>query len=644
LPTFRLWTIATVAILLSFVLEWRALPEQMDGFRDTQTAISAFWMKQEGIRFLHYPTPIFGPPWQAPMEFPLHQVLTALASPLFSSKIDITSRVVSLVCFEISAVLVVLIAVRLYRSMSVAVVALLFYLFNPFHMFYALYGLIDHLALALTLGYFYCTWRWLEVPSRYYSYLSGLACGILAALVKVTTLTVVALPLALIVLIRAVERWRGTTASESSRLVRFARDEAWVGVGIAALAVVPFVAVWSWTVHADVVKAVSAHTWFLTSDRLHNFIYGTWEWKTDPAAWKDMITRIQAVLVPGVICLLPLAGFLLSWQHGRRAGALASAFVFSYIGGIFLFFSLYRHDYYFVSITPIVALLVGVAGAEVVRLLGRNRVMLTMVTIPFLVPLLAAWPKVSSDYEWAGQDIIRAMARAAQYATPPDEWIVADQRGWGWSSVVLFQAERKGFIVDDGSLSKGADRRLAITLADPRFTTVTALKDDLAFTREHWSHAELVFEWRGAHVYKVTNDANRLTTRAVPVVQETTSSTLLEWRVLEPLAAHCIYRFQVRHAATGAPVRFTLTAAPQGESGTHVVLDYPLFPDADGSAHFAYSPSDTSTAVVAVTPEAGVTAFQIRTMNIEAIGCETTSPLTMKLEGWVLSAARWGLV
>jgi hypothetical protein len=624
----RFWAIVVAGFLVSFILELRVLPENMDDFRDTQTAISAFWMKHEGISFLDYQTPIFGPPWRAPMEFPLHQVLTAVLSTLSGSRVHIASRIVSLISFEISAVFVVLIALRLYRSHAVALAALLFYLFVPYTMFYAIYGLMDHLALALTLGYLYFAWVWIELPSRRTAFAAGLLCGVLAAVVKVTTIAIVGGALPLIVLITLIDRWRQASTT-SLRLIHVMKNEAWTAVGIVALAIVPFLAVSLWTAHADAVKDVNVHTRFLTSGQLHNFIYGTWEWKTDPAAWQDLAKRFQYVLVPGAVAVLPVAGLFLSWRHGWRSGVLTTTLLLSCPVVIFTFFSLFRHDYYFISMTPIVAWLVGVAAAEIVGRLGRNPIVLATVALPFIIPLLPGWPKVSTDYDWAGRDpVIRALSDATRYATPPDEWVVSDQRERGWSPSLLFRAERKGFILDDGgSLLKynGADVAMKTMLANPRFTTVVGLRDVGDLAREHWKHADVVFDWRGAYAYKVSNDPHRMMKRLVPTEPEQRSTPGRQWRIVEPIRPECLYRVQVVYTAENLMTwRFNVIGTARAgieKSVPKLLLDYQLVPGVNTVVRFALSPPEPMNGLITLEPENGVGASSIQAMIVETIGC-----------------------
>ena len=52
------------------------------GFRQTQTAISSFWMAKEWS-FFSYQTPVLGYPWSIPFEFPLYQAIVAIGHKTF---------------------------------------------------------------------------------------------------------------------------------------------------------------------------------------------------------------------------------------------------------------------------------------------------------------------------------------------------------------------------------------------------------------------------------------------------------------------------------------------------------------------------------------------------------------------------------
>src|ERR1051326_4582462 len=73
---------------------WNPIVER-HGWRQTQTALTAFWIAR-GSPLLNYETPVFGPPWNFPLEFPLYQWSVALLSRSTSIPIDQCGRIISL--------------------------------------------------------------------------------------------------------------------------------------------------------------------------------------------------------------------------------------------------------------------------------------------------------------------------------------------------------------------------------------------------------------------------------------------------------------------------------------------------------------------------------------------------------------------
>jgi hypothetical protein len=53
------------------------LPLDLYSFRQTQTAITTYWLGINGFS-LNYETPVVGPPWSIPFEFPLYQYMVVL--------------------------------------------------------------------------------------------------------------------------------------------------------------------------------------------------------------------------------------------------------------------------------------------------------------------------------------------------------------------------------------------------------------------------------------------------------------------------------------------------------------------------------------------------------------------------------------
>lgn len=92
-----LWALGALSICFSLwavSVGWYHSIFDFHGFRQAQTAISANSILYGGP-ILHYETPVLGPPWSIPFEFPLYQVLVALLAKLLSSPLDQTGRFVS---------------------------------------------------------------------------------------------------------------------------------------------------------------------------------------------------------------------------------------------------------------------------------------------------------------------------------------------------------------------------------------------------------------------------------------------------------------------------------------------------------------------------------------------------------------------
>lgn len=70
------------------------VPLELYSFRQTQTALTAYWFVKNGFS-LAYETPVGGPPWSIPFEFPVYQYIVALASQITNNSLDATGRAVS---------------------------------------------------------------------------------------------------------------------------------------------------------------------------------------------------------------------------------------------------------------------------------------------------------------------------------------------------------------------------------------------------------------------------------------------------------------------------------------------------------------------------------------------------------------------
>lgn len=87
--------IATITIWIALYYSTQPLLEH-DAWRQTQNALTVYWMLEEGWR-IAYQTPVLGYPWAIPLEFPIYQSIVAIIVWLTNLPLDPTGRIVSFV-------------------------------------------------------------------------------------------------------------------------------------------------------------------------------------------------------------------------------------------------------------------------------------------------------------------------------------------------------------------------------------------------------------------------------------------------------------------------------------------------------------------------------------------------------------------
>lgn len=250
--------------LAQVAISWdRPLLDQ-HGFRQTQTALSVFWILKGGAWFA-YPTPILGAPWSIPFEFPLYQWMVAIvAGNLHILTIDQAGRLVSefffLMClwplwritshhergdglFRLSAALLLFSPLYAFWSRSFMIESTVF-----FFSFWFLAALIDFRCRPSVPGFIEMT-----------------ATAAVAACVKITTFFGFSIAGALVVV------WSLLSMNEKERrglscLLPFA--------AIALSVIVSLLFLWGWVHYSDGLKSRNLLARTLTSDALTAWNFG----------------------------------------------------------------------------------------------------------------------------------------------------------------------------------------------------------------------------------------------------------------------------------------------------------------------------------------------------------------------------------
>lgn len=162
------WVLGLVALmhLAGALVGWDS--ERLPGneFRQTHTAITAYFIQQDSDFSLRYPTPLLGKPWSVPYEFPLYQWTVVGFSNLTGYPLVQSGRLITLLCFYAMLPALAWLVRRFTGSGRATLLTLIFTLTCPLYVFYARAFLIDLMALAAAMWYARCLVPCLEAERR----------------------------------------------------------------------------------------------------------------------------------------------------------------------------------------------------------------------------------------------------------------------------------------------------------------------------------------------------------------------------------------------------------------------------------------------------------------------------------------------
>lgn len=318
-----------------FLSSWQP-PVDAHAFRQSQTGVSAFWLKS-GSRsgLLNYETPLFGHPWRVPFEFPLYQAATATLSDLSGKSIARCGRLLSSLFWLLTLVPFYLLCRDLGFGTRYFYIAAVFLLCSPLYLYFSRCILIESTAI-----FFGFVFLWFAVQGGATGHLRwwilAFAAGALCALVKITTFPSFGLAAAGCLFLL---NDRESDEQKQFGLIKSLMVLAILGLSIAATAI-------GWTHYCDTIKAANPLTACLTSSRLYGWNFGTWAQRVSGETWGNLFANR---LVPGL--------FGGSWTLGLFAAALPfcrgkAIWTIVFLGALFLlpmilFTNLhFVHDYY----------------------------------------------------------------------------------------------------------------------------------------------------------------------------------------------------------------------------------------------------------------------------------------------------------
>ncbi len=443
---------------------WRNNILEGHEFRQAQTAMTVEYLLRDGWS-LAYPLPLFGPPWSAPMEFPVFQTVAAGFARVSGLPVDPACRLTSLAFFYLALPALFMLLRDLPQPPHRRWLWLAAILVSPLYLFYSRAVMIESTALCLGAWFLLAYVRAVDRGHRGWL-AAALLLGTGAGLAKVTTYAV------FLVVAAAYTLWRMAAAGPTTA-TRWAAARALLVRGL--VATVPSVLVGTaWVRYSDAVKASNPLAAFLVSGELHEFTFGTLAQRLSPAYWWRIMGIAGESVLPPVLVAAAAASAVFA---GRSAGRVALLLAVGFVAGPLLFANLYFvHDYYFYATG---LFLLGLLALGWSRLLDQRA-----------IPAALTWLVIAACLGWEvrafthSYNLIQAparppppeLARVLAATTAPDDVILI--YGLEWNPVVPYFADRRVIMVAN-RYTQDHQRRNAVVgrLARGRITALVAYGD-----------------------------------------------------------------------------------------------------------------------------------------------------------------------
>lgn len=228
------------------------------GFRQTQTLISAQWMLKGGP-WIGYQLPVFGPPWECPIEFPLYQWCVILVHRLMHFPLTQSGRTVSLIAFALSLIPLRSILKRLEVSSASIWIILSIYTLSPIYLYYSRDPLIEVFTMSLGLAFLSAV-----IAERWC--IAGVF-GVLCALSKITTFIGFLFAAMLFLL------------PKISRSLKNQTLKTWIKPLVFSVGA-PLAAEFFWMRYTQSFRELNPLLDFLKGEKERAWMFGTWEQRT----------------------------------------------------------------------------------------------------------------------------------------------------------------------------------------------------------------------------------------------------------------------------------------------------------------------------------------------------------------------------
>lgn len=406
-------------------------------FRQTQTALSAYWMLRDGLQAA-YETPVLGAPWQIPFEFPIYQWLVVLLVRISALPLDAAGRLLSYLFLVACCGPAFQISRRMQLDAAAPWIFCCLLLSSPIYLYWGRTFMIE---TAATFFIFAAIPHALDVLAPRRNMRAAMICCIfasLAVLQKATTAGPVLLVLGAFWLMR----WWRERHIDRKRLPSILQAALAFGI--------PLLLGGLWTHYTDSIKLKNPAGAYLTSAALQGWNFGTLQQRLTLGTYEELV--VERVLAPNFgawLGFLLVAAALVGVKNKAAKVQIACCGLL-YLAPMLIFLNLHlQHDYYQVANALfLIGALAITCVTWVPQVSAYRYVVPVLATLLVLLNLAVFQGKyleyLSNDLSVASNRTL-ALADFLRRKTPTGSAIVVF--GNEWSSDIGYYAERKSFTV-----------------------------------------------------------------------------------------------------------------------------------------------------------------------------------------------------
>ncbi|NTU66315.1 MAG: glycosyltransferase family 39 protein [Candidatus Moranbacteria bacterium] len=451
-----------VHVFCSFI-GWNNNLIDIHGFRQTQTAISVYYLIQEGFK-INYITPVLGAPWSIPFEFPIYHWVVALIVVIFHFPVDQSGRFVSLLFFY-SSLLTSYAFLRLFiKNRNKVLLILIFVLLNPIYLFWSRTFLMESTALFFGISYCYFSTKFFISKKKIFLVLAAFF-GIFGILTKITTFSIFLILNGILFVVFYRTAFGDVCKSLNIKKIKV------VSLIVYVIFLTPIVCGLSWTKFADVQKQTNPLARnFIDSKSLSVWNFGTINQKIDPKVWEGIFKNATLAYFPlGSIDFFGLFGIpslliilllfsIIKNKYRKEIGISLALF----LSGPLIFTNLYFvHNYYSYANSIFLSVAVGLACASLLesKIKYKNTISLVIIVFFGLSNLYSYGNTYYYSQKNGTSQYIIKLADFIRKNTNEDDVIMIFDMDWDPS--LSYYSERRSIMVRGSFSEKQVDESLA---------------------------------------------------------------------------------------------------------------------------------------------------------------------------------------